>query len=79
MKECMVSAPNQECAGEYLGRTRKLDTVGESPTYKFGYECGLKAGIYNTLVYLEENGYIDDSDFMKLEKEIEKDNENNLS
>ena len=51
------------------------ETIGESPTYKIGYEQGLKAGIYNTLAYLEENGYIHTSDFWRLKREVEKDNE----
>ena len=55
------------------------ETVGESSTYKIGYEFGLKTGIYNTLVYLEERGYINNSDFWRLKREIEKDNESNSS
>lgn len=49
--------------------------IRETEGYALGYKHGLSAGIYNTLVFLEKNGYIDDSDFWELKKEIEKDNE----
>lgn len=54
-------------------RTSKC--IGETEEYALGYKHGLSAGIYNTLVFLEKNGYINDSDFWELKKEVEKDNE----
>jgi len=49
--------------------------IGETEEYAIGYKQGLSAGIFNTLCFLEKNGYINDYDFLNLKKEIEKDNE----
>lgn len=46
--------------------------IGETEEYALGYEYGLSTGIFNTLVYLENNGYINDSDFWEFKKRIEK-------
>lgn len=60
--------------GRYMiNKTSKC--IGETEEYELGYKHGLSAGIYNTLVFLEKNGYINDSDFCELKKEVEKDNE----
>lgn len=52
----------------------KSERVGDSETYKIGYRHGLRAGIYNTLVWLENNGYISDSEFSELIRQIHQDN-----
>lgn len=49
--------------------------IGETEEYAIGYKHGLSAGIFNALVYLENNGYINDSGFWELKNEIEKDND----
>lgn len=46
--------------------------IGETEEYAYGYEHGLSAGIFNTLNHLENNGYIDASEFWELKKQIEK-------
>lgn len=46
--------------------------ANETEEYKMGYEHGLNAGISNTLDFLEENGYINNSDVWALEKKIKK-------
>lgn len=46
--------------------------IGETEEYAYGYKHGLSAGIFNTLLYLENNGYIDESEFWGLKKQIEK-------
>lgn len=48
--------------------------ISETEEYALGYKHGLSAGIYNTLIFLEKNGYINDPDFWELKKEVEKDN-----
>ena len=45
--------------------------IGETEEYAIGYEHGLSAGIFNTLVYLENNKYINESEFWMLKKQIE--------
>lgn len=47
------------------------DTIGESEGFAYGYEQGLSAGIFNTLLYLENNGYISESEFFDLKRRIE--------
>lgn len=59
--------------GEYMSIVVKC--ANETEEYKMGYEHGLNAGISNTLDFLEENGYINNSDVWALEKKIKKDNE----
>lgn len=49
--------------------------IREMPGYEYGYESGLKSGIFNTLNYLTGNGYIKDSDFFSLLELIENENE----
>ncbi|WP_320937096.1 hypothetical protein [Enterocloster lavalensis] len=49
--------------------------IRETEEYALGYKHGLSAGIFNTLVFLENNGYINRDEFWKLKKEVEKDNE----
>lgn len=49
--------------------------IWETEEYAIGYKCGLSNGIFNTLNYLANNGYINDSEFWDLKKRIEKDNE----
>lgn len=51
--------------------------VGETEEYAYGYESGLRAGIYNTLVYMENNGYFSETEFWKLKEQIHKDNKLN--
>lgn len=46
--------------------------IGETEEYAYGYKRGLSDGIFNTLLYLENNGYIDESEFWGLKKQIEK-------
>lgn len=46
--------------------------IGETEEYAYGYKQGLSAGIFNTLAYLDDNGYIDRSEFWELKKQIEK-------
>lgn len=45
--------------------------IGETEEYAYGYKHGLSAGIFNTLVYLENNKYINESEFWKLKEQIE--------
>lgn len=47
------------------------ECIGESEGYAYGYKHGLSAGIFNTLLYLENNGYITESEFWELKKQIE--------
>lgn len=49
--------------------------IGETEEYVYGYKQGLSAGIFNTLAYLDDNGYIDRSEFWELKERIEKVNE----
>lgn len=56
----------------------KSERVGDSETYAVGYRHGLSAGIYNTLVWLENNGYISDSEFSELIRQIKQDNADDM-
>lgn len=47
------------------------NTIGESEGFAYGYKQGLSAGIFNTLLYLENSGYIRESEFFNLKSEIE--------
>ncbi len=48
--------------------------IGETEEYALGYKHGLSAGIFNTLDWLEDNGYINEIEFWELKKQIEKAN-----
>lgn len=45
--------------------------IGETEEYAYGYKHGLSAGIFNTLACLENNGYINGSEFWELKQQIE--------
>ncbi|WP_320973240.1 hypothetical protein [Enterocloster bolteae] len=49
--------------------------ISETEEYALGYKHGLSAGIFNTLDWLEDNGYINEIEFWELKKQIEKDKE----